>query len=317
MEETTQSSGIWKITTGFLAVTVCVLGYYLNSSNTLKEEQKIEITNKVQALTLTKIRLDSLSLQLDTKIAQIKSLGGKVDDLQAAKKQLELDRIQLKKDSIFSTTRYEGKIAEYLRLLQTKNTELSQLKKENGRLADNTKLLASENASLLIENAQLKYFKQVLSDSLDIYYKKNLDLKATVNKGAALQAQMVQAIAVSNKNKERKGGLFRVSKVDKMKIVFQLLPNAIAKEDNKSIFVRVIDPKGSVLYDSNVGSGNFDLMGKESVYTVKKDITFQNKGQSVEIMYAKGTGIQYQTGQYEIELYCEGFKIGEGRFAIK
>jgi hypothetical protein len=317
MEETTQSRGIWKVTTGFLAVTVCVLGYYLNDTNTLKENQKVEIAHKVEELTTTKVRLDSIGFQLDTKIAEIKSLGGEVEELQAAKKQLESDRIQLKKDSTLSVARYEGKIAEYLKLLQSKGTELTQLKKENGRLLVKNQSLAYENTNLSTENSLLKAVKQILSDSVDHYYRKNLELTATVNQGSALQTQFVKVNAISSSNKERKGGLYRSSKVDKMKIIFQLQSNSIAKEDNKVIYLRVIDPTKAVLYDSSVGSGNFELYGKESTYTVKKDIVFQRGGQNVEIVYGKGSGIQYRMGHYGIELYCEGFKIGDGFFDIK
>jgi hypothetical protein len=81
--------------------------------------------------------------------------------------------------------------------------------------------------------------------------------------------------------------------------------------------MRVLDPDGAMLYDSAVGSGNFDLFGKESTYTTKKDIQFQNNGQGVEIIYGRGTAIQYREGHYKIELYSEGFKIGEGSFDIK
>ena len=59
------------------------------------------------------------------------------------------------------------------------------------------------------------------------------------------------------------------------------------------------------------------MFGKESTYTAKTDVQFVNTGQGVEIIYGRGSAIQYREGHYKIELYSEGFKIGDGNFDIK
>jgi hypothetical protein len=317
MEETRQTNGIWKAGTALLALVAGILGYLLFNANTIKQNQEQVINQKVDELASTRIRLDSIGSQLDAKIAEIKSLGGQVEELEAAKAQLEADKNQLKKVNSYSKKGYETKIGDYVTLLAAKDAEIVQLKRENGILVEQNKDLYSKNTTLSTENTTLKTVKQGLTDSVDNYYRRNRELTAKVTRASALQAQFVQAIAISDRNKERDGGLYRASKVDKVKIIFQLQPNPIAKQDTKTIYARVLDPDGAVLYDSNVGSGNFDLFGKESTYTVKKDVHFQNNGQGVEIIYGRGAGIQYRAGRYGIELYAEGFKIGEGNFDIK
>jgi hypothetical protein len=243
--------------------------------------------------------------------------GGNVESLEAAKRQLESDKIQLKKVNSFSKQQYDVKIADFVTLLAAKDAELVQLKKENVELVAKNKDLFSQNGTLTSENMGLKTSKQQLADSVDDAYRRNRELTAKVTRASALQAQFVQALALSDKNKERDGGVYRASKVDKIKVIFQLQPNPIAKQDMKTIFMRVMDPDGAVLYDSAVGSGNFDMFGKESTYTAKTDIQFVNTGQGVEIVYGRGSAIQYREGHYKIELYSEGFKIGEGSFDIK
>ncbi len=317
MEETTKGSSIWKVVTGFLAIIVGILAYLLFDANNFKKNQDVIIHQKAKELSATSIRLDSIGIQLDAKIAQIKSLGGKVEDLEATKKQLENDRMLLRKANSVSVAHFESKIKDYVSLLAKKDTEIGKFKKENSKLAEKNRSLSGENALLFTENITLRIEKQGLSDSLEAYTKRNQALTAKVSLASALQAQSVKVIAISRKNKERDSGVYRVSKVDKIKIVFQLQPNLIAKQDVKSIYVRVLDPDGAVLYDSNAGSGNFELAGKQTSYTVKKDILYQNNGQGVELVYARGGMAKYRVGHYMTEVYCEGYKIGGGSFEIK
>jgi hypothetical protein len=317
MEESTQSNGIWKVLVAVLAITSGILGYLLFDSKSKVKAQDEVINQKVEELASARVRLDSIGSQLDAKIAQIKVLGGNVESLEAAKKQLEADKVQLKKVNSFSKKQYDVKIADFVTLLAAKDAELVQLKKENVELVAKNKDLFSQNGTLTNENMGLKTAKQQLADSVDDAYRRNRELTAKVTRASALQAQFVQALALSDKGKERDGGVYRASKVDKIKVIFQLQPNPIAKQDVKTIFMRVMDPDGAVLYDSGVGSGNFDMFGKESTYTAKTDVQFVNTGQGVEIIYGRGSAIQYREGHYKIELYSEGFKIGEGSFDIK
>ena len=317
MEESTQSNGIWKVLVAVLAITSGILGYLLMDSKTAIKNQTEVINQKVEELASARVRLDSIGSQLDAKIAQIKVLGGNVESLEAAKRQLESDKIALKKVNSFSKQQYDVKIADFVTLLAAKDAELGQLKKENVVLVAKNKDLFSQNGTLTNENMGLKVSKQNLADSVDDAYRRNRELTAKVTRASALQAQFVQALALSDKGKERDGGVYRASKVDKIKVIFQLQPNPIAKQDVKTIFMRVMDPDGAVLYDSAVGSGNFDMFGKESTYTAKTDVQFVNTGQGVEIIYGRGSAIQYREGHYKIELYSEGFKIGDGNFDIK
>ena len=317
MEESKQSNGIWKVLVAVLAITSGILGYLLMDSKTAIKNQTEVINQKVEELASARVRLDSIGSQLDAKIAQIKVLGGNVESLEAAKRQLESDKVQLKKVNSFSKQKYDVKIADFVTLLAAKDAELGQLKKENVELVAKNKDLFSQNGTLTNENMGLKVSKQNLADSVDDAYRRNRELTAKVTRASALQAQFVQALALSDKGKERDGGVYRASKVDKIKVIFQLQPNPIAKQDVKTIFMRVMDPDGAVLYDSAVGSGNFDMFGKESTYTAKTDVQFVNTGQGVEIIYGRGSAIQYREGHYKIELYSEGFKIGDGNFDIK
>ena len=132
---------------GLIVMTLlaAVLGYMLfQSKDTVANQQEV-ISTKVMELAQTRTKLDSISKQLDSQIAEVQKLGGDVTELQKAKVELEQDKkdIQSKSASQVAhiSSKYEGKIKNYEALLASKETELVKLREENG-------VLANENQSL-------------------------------------------------------------------------------------------------------------------------------------------------------------------------
>ena len=92
-------------------------------------------------------------------------------------------------------------------------------------------------------------------------------------------------------------------------------PNPLTKKENKTIYMRMIDPTGNVVSDMATGSGAFSFGGKETIYTAKQTILYSNSGQTIEYIYNRGAN--YEKGAYKIELYADGFRIGQTSFNIK
>ena len=115
--ETTQNnnnngSGILKAALAVAMLFIGFLGYLLYDSKKSNTNQEQVISQKVEQLATTKSRLDSVGIQLDNKIAEIKSLGGRVDELVAAKEQLEKDKKSLKNAKFFNQKQFDAKINE-------------------------------------------------------------------------------------------------------------------------------------------------------------------------------------------------------------
>ena len=317
MDVNKSNNSLWKAGTGAFAILSAILGYLLFEAKGISKDQSRIIDQRVAEISSARMSLDSIGMQMDAKIAEIKSLGGRVEELEAAKKQLEADVAGLKSAGELSKQQYDNKIAEYISLLNNKDAELNRLRKENGILAEKNRTLISENTDLSTENVSLKGIKKSLSDSVENVSRKNSELSAKVSRASALQAQEVQVLAISDRGKERDGGTYRASKVSKIKVAFSLMPNPIAKQDEKVIYLRVLDPDGAVLFDTAAGSGSFNIFGKETNYTAKKSIFFQNNNQNVEISYQRGGNSPYRAGNYKVELYSEGYQIGTGGFTVK
>lgn len=298
------------------------LGYLLYDSKKTNTNQEQVISQKVEQLATTKSRLDSVSVQLDAKIAEIKSLGGRVDELVAAKEQLEKDKKSLKNAKFFNQKQFDAKINEYVALLSEKDAVIAQLKSENENLTAQTitlgkekEVLVQEKQSFIEENTGLKGEKEKLTQTVADYTTKNEELTKKVRTGAQLKATNLQVFAVTSKGKIKDGGKYRAKRVDQLKLAFTLPSNAITEQENKEIMVRILDADGAVITDSATGSSVFNYDGKEMGFTTKGTVAYTNNDQNVEMLYARGTA--YRPGTYNVELYSEGFKIGQGAFTIK
>nr|WP_293834395.1 hypothetical protein [uncultured Arsenicibacter sp.] len=314
MQATTNHQIIFKITIGVLIGIFTLMGYlYLGAQNETLELQK-SLTNKVEQLAETEAKLDSIARQLDTQITQIRQLGGNVSELRKIRQQLENDKKKLKYDFSFSAQKYQFKIREYENYLTTKDDDIRQLRAENGTLLSRAKELEAEKQSVINENAGLKTEKEALSQTVASYSAQNDDLKRKVNLGSALKAVDVQVAAVSSGGRERSGGSYKASRIDRLKIAFTLPANPLTAQNTKDIFVRIMDSNGAVLSENGVG-GMLYYEGREIGYSIRQAVFYENNDQKVDILYRKDTN--YKSGRYTIELYAEGFRIGNGSFEVK
>ncbi len=291
-----------------VALNVLLLYLWFQERQTNKT-QEVTIAARTEEVLATKMKLDSISVQLDAKIIEIRKLGGSVDSLVKIKAQLEVDKRELKNMNAFSLRKYEQKIKSYDLMLLQKDQDIARLKKENG-------VLTEQNQSLVAENSTLKTERQSLSDSVSTYSSLNRDLSEKVTRASALRAENITIDALNSRGKEREGGTYKAKRIDKLKVTFRLGDNPLAQTNDKTIYLRLLDPTGAVISDMATGSGEFMVGGKGMIYTASQQINFTNTRQEVSLVYGRGPQ-RFNTGRHVVELYCEGFKIGDGEFEVK
>lgn len=287
-----------------MTILAAVFGYLYYNERTITNKQETDLQGRVNELASAEIKLDSISKQLDARIQEVQGLGGDIEELQKVKAALENDRIALRKGNVTMGK----KVKEYEAFLTKKDEEIAQLREENQQLI-------SQNETLIQEKTTLETTKQAISDSLSGVITKNTELESKVTMAAALRARNVKVYAVSSKGKVREGENVKAKRVDKVRVDFILEKNPLTMADNKTIYLRIIDPSGATISDTKTGSGTFDYNGQEQGYTISKDITYSNNNQDVSILYDRDAS--FPSGKYTIELYSEGFSIGEGSFSVK
>lgn len=302
------------MTIGALVGVVALLAYlFMGSRNETLEVQK-QLTTKVEQFATTQLKLDSISTVLDTKIVEVRQLGGSVVDLERIKRQLENDKKKLKSDLSFSMQQYDLKIRDYQAFLANNEVDIRKLKAENGSLRNRAEVLEQERQTILTENAGLKTEKAILAQTVVDYSEQNEDLRNKVSLASALKALNIEINALAANGRERQGGTYKASRIDRLLITFMLPSNPVAQRNNKDIYLRILDANGAVVSESGFG-GTTWLDGREIGYSFRQTVPYENNDQQVNMFFRRDA--PYAPGTYAVELYAEGFKIGDSRFIVK
>jgi hypothetical protein len=170
--------------------------------------------------------------------------------------------------------------------------------------------LISEKAAVVQQRD--RYQRNYDSSTLVIKQKEDL-----LNVGSTLHASNFNIVGV-NEKKNGKEKITDVSKrVDKFRISFDLDENMISESGTKEIYVCITGPDGNPIAVQALGSGTFSTRtGQEIPYTQKLDVNYtQNKRQNVSFEWKQHS--DFQKGNYKIEVYNNGFKVGEGYKGLK
>lgn len=271
---------------------------YLDHKDKQADEATIASTEEELASTLQ--QLNTIKLELDQKITEIQKLGGDVTELQKAKAEIETELKRSRRANGQVIKELKDRVEGYEELLKLKDEELDKLK--------------SVNKELLSENTTLKTEKNQLGDSISRLAQTKNELATKVNIASQLKAENVSIKAVNDKGKERESP-FKNRQLEKLKVDFNLAENNVAPIEGKKIMIRIIDQNNQVLFDVSRGSGTFIYNGKEEFYTASQEILFDNTKQKLTYLYEKGS--EYASGSYTLEIYCEDYKIGSGKFEVK
>lgn len=313
-EETRTERNPWSMTIGALLGILVLLAYlFIGARNETLDTQKL-LTAKVEQFATTQTRLDSISRVLDTKIAQVRRLGGNVAKLQRIKWQLENDKKRLMSDLNFSVQQYNLKITDYQNVLAQNETYLRKLSKDNSALLSRTRALEEEKETILSENIGLLTEKEELKQRVAAYSRQNTDLQQKVALASAPKAINVEVAAVAANGKIRRGGTYKASRINQLAVSFILLSNPIATKGERNVYVRILDSNGAVLSESGIG-GVLWFDDHEIGYSFRQTVPFENNDQPVDMRYRWQP--TYKPGNYTIELYAESLKIGEGQFTVK
>lgn len=304
---TTKSSGNSRII--FLVIIVVLLSVigYLLFSNLKKdstiENQDAKIEETEGNLEAKIAELEQMQIQYQSLMLQNQELGRNNDSIQARLAELDEYIKQVKAGNAKAVKDYKNTIARLNQDLVSKEQEIIKLR--------------SERDSLSVAVDGLKTTSAQLNDSLNSTKNQNTDLQRQVAIASVLRAENVKVVALNDKGKEDIDGDFKTKSIYSLSFTFNLADNKVARKDKKQMMIRIIDPSGKVLFDVNNGGGFFMVADtkKDMQYTIKESILFDNSKQSVSMKYIKKD--PYMVGTYSVEIWGEGYLIGESSFVVK
>lgn len=284
-------------------------GYLIYNKVETEKQHVSAIEGKDAIIAKREATLDSLHSELKLRFDEIAALAGDTVALGQAIRELELEKVKLKK----STNIAWGKVKN---LEKMKNQYEQMLKQQDEELL----VLRSASDSLSKYNMELKQTLVTKEDEISTLVNQKDELTGQVE-----LAKILSADKFSFSYLDKKGNLkqwedtgiptFKSKSVIKLRTDFKLMPNKVALVENKEVYLQIKDPSGNTIYDLSLGSGEFDFDGRQEYYTLKEDVLYDTRGKQVTFIYEKGS--PFVVGTYKVNIYCEGKLIGNDSFAIR
>lgn len=278
-----------------------------------KNKTKENIAEKETVIASTSVQRDELQKELEDaamRYDELKTGNAKQDsaitvkDAEIAEKRTRIQQLLNKANAT------QAELSEAKQLIRSLNGDIDGYKEQ-------VAILQTQNTKLIVEKTEVtkqrdRAQRDYDSSTIVIKEKENL-----LDVGSTLQASNFNIIGINEKNSGKEKPTTTAKRVDKLRISFDIDVNKITKSGNKELYVCITAPDGNPIAVQAMGSGTFnDREGAVKPYTQKIDINYiQNKKQTVSFDWKQNSN--FETGNYKIEVYNNGFKVGEGNRSLK
>ncbi len=232
-----------------------------------------------------------------------------------------------------SNAKKDSTITSKDREISNKKSKIqSLLSKQNAtaaELAQARTLIASLNADIEDYKAQVELLKgqnQVLTREKEVVTQQRNAVaqqfdsaKVVISEkdnlidiGSTLEAANFNILGIQQKKNGKEKETTKAKRVDMVRISFDLGENRIVTSGPKDLYILVTGPDGKPITIEALGSGSFTTRNEgEKSYTQKVNINYV-QGQKQRVSFDWKQNDPYVEGDYKIEVYNNGFKIGEG-----
>lgn len=261
----------------------------LDSSKTTIQKEYEDALLRLDGMTSTNAALDSL---VKSKDAEVSGLKSKIRSLVSKQNASAADL----KEARQLIGQLNGKIDGYL-------AEIERLQGINQQLTQDKEALTTEKGRLVEDLTTTQSAKKVAEEKVDI--------------GSTLHASNFKIAAVDVKGSGKEKNTSTAKKADKFRISFDLDENMIAPSGNKDLYIIVVDPAGKIIREQGLRSGNFTTRRDgDKEFTNKVAVNYV-QGERKNVSFDLQQTEKYVAGNYKVEVYHNGFKIGENKVELK
>lgn len=277
-------------------------------------KDKNETTNQIQVKTAETTKAmsskDSVQLLYNDALTRLDSITGSNNKLNGQLSDRQSDITKLKNQINRIMNDKNATAADYRRakaLIGELNGKIANLEQEVARLT-------GENQQLASNNTQLTQEKQVLETNLQTTTSEKEELAKTVDVASTFTASNIQITPIKEKKNGKEKVTTTAKRVNKLNVSFDV-ENRVARSGPADLYVIVTGPDGKVITDP-VAPGTLTTRNDgDRPYTYKTTVEYeQGTRKSVQIPLHEE---HFQTGDYKIEVYQNGFKIAEGVRTLK
>ena len=167
---------------------------------------------------------------------------------------------------------------------------------------------ASDNTVLKTENVEGTRKFEEASRKVDTLSLRNEHLTEKVSRAAQLEARNISVEMQTKSGKKTT----RVNKADVLKISFAISKNITANVGEKTVYVRVSNPRREVLYSKS--SDTFVYENRSIVYSAKKNFEYSGQ-ESHQTVYWTVTET-LSKGSYRVDIFVDAHLIGSYDFVL-
>jgi len=294
---------------GLLAVALLgTWGYFTYDKNKTSE------TIQTQQTQIEKVTDEKSEIQknFDASLARLDSLTGYNNELEGKLSSRNTEITKLKSEIRTILNKKNASASELARakqLITTLNDKIAGLEQEVERLT-------GENQQLTAEKTQLTADKENLTRTLDTANQVKEAQAKTIDVASTLYANNIYVTPVNEKGNGKEKTTTTAKRVDKLVITFDV-DNRIAQSGQTEVYVAITGPDGKPVTVEALGSGTFTTRDEgEKPYTAKVPVEME-AGKKRHVEFAWKQNSKFQPGSYKIEVYHNGFKIGEATRDLK
>ena len=267
---------------------VAVLGYVWSQKSSLiseLEDEKRDLTEQMESLQNDYATLssdyDSINSQLDTSRAEVADL------LERIKKTNATNRAKMRQ--------YEKELGTLRSIMRNYIVQIDSLNSLNHKLTAEAAAARREAAASKAESAQLS--QQVEN------------LTGQVAAGSVIKARGLHIAAYNSSDKVTD----RSSRTVRLLTSLSLVENELAPKGPVRVFIRVKDPDGIILTNSNRSSFTFN--GETMVASASRRVDYE--GSEVDLSIYLNDIPEYRKGVYTVEAYTEQSFLGKSELMLR
>ncbi len=284
-----------------VGIILCLIGYIIYDKSQDKKVAEVLQTTQINYQNLDSSK-NVLQAEFDLATMKLDTLTANNAQLEAAlaSKNIELTKIKsnittiLQQKNITSADlqKAQSLIAQYKGQVENLLAEVARLKSENKELTSANLQLNTEKNDLIVTKDQLTSEKKNLEEKVDV--------------ATTLKASNFNITAIKLRGEKEKETT-TAKRADFFRISFVLDENRIATTGQKSIFIVVKNPDGT----TSVSEGTIKTRdGNEINYTNKVNVNYE-QGKVTPVSFDWKPSTEFIPGDYQIEVYHNGYKIGE------
>jgi len=297
-----------NIVIGVLAACLLGLGIYTISDKNKSGEQ---ITQQQTQIAKVSEEKTDIQKNFDASLARLDSFSTLNNDLQGklTAKNTEIDKVKKEIRGILNKKNATAaELSKAKKLIDDLNGKITTMEADIARLTDENKTLSSDKVALTAD-------KEKLTQDLTTTTTIKQELEKKVDIASTLNASNIVVKPIDIKKDGKENVSTKAKKVDKLLISFDV-DNRIVQSGETDVYVLVTGPDGKLLAPESAQAATFTTREEgDKPYTAKVPVNLEAKKKNVEFGFVPGT--TFQKGSYKVQIYQNGFLIGEGTTELR